>query len=173
MHRIEPLSAAHDRETFSCGSPPLDLYLRQTAGQHARKGISRTFVLVNETAPTPRPVLGYFTLNLCQAHGEDLPRELARRLPRDVPALKLGRLAVARDRQGQGLGRLLLVAAMEKVVEVHASAGGIGLFVDAKDETARAWYQRFGFTPLPEQPLQLFLPLATIMEALGSTGSTG
>ena len=167
MHRIEPLSTAHDREAFVCGSPPLDVYLRQTAGQHARKGISRTFVLVDEGEPKPRPVLGYFTLNLCQVHGVDLPANLARRLPREVAALKLGRLAVARGHQRQGLGRLLLVAAMEKVLEVHASAGGIGLFVDAKDEAARAWYQQFGFIALPDHPFQLFLPLATMRDALG------
>ncbi len=170
VHRIESLSAAHDRERFVCGSPPLDLYLRQTAGQHARKGISQTFVLVEEVERTPRPVLGFFTLNLCQIHGVDLPPNLARRLPREVAALKLGRLAVAREHQRQGLGRLLLIAAMEKVLKVHASAGGIGLFVDAKAEAARTWYQQFGFTPLPDQPFQLFLPLATIREALERIG---
>ena len=78
----------------------------------------------------------------------------------------MGRLAVAANRQRQGLGKLLLVAAMRKVVEVYESAGGIGLFVDAKDEAARAYYERFGFVPLPESALQLFLPLQTLRKAL-------
>jgi hypothetical protein len=61
---------------------------------------------------------------------------------------------------------MLLVAAMKKVIEVFESAGGIGLFVDAKDEAAKSYYQRFGFVPLPENSWQLFLPLQTLRQAL-------
>ena len=169
MRKIESLVRGHDREGFDCGSDPLNRYLRQTARQHAERGISRTFVLVEAAATEPKPILGFFTLNLCQLKGEALPAELARRLPRDVGGVKLGRLAVAKDRQAQGIGKLLLVAAMQKVLEVFASAGGIGLFVDAKDEAARGYYQHFGFVLLPDHPLQLFLPLATLSEALAKT----
>ena len=52
------------------------------------------------------------------------------------------------------------------------TAGGLGLFVDAKDDAARTYYERFGFLPLPDNPLQLFLPLSTIQEALRATGRT-
>lgn len=166
MYTIELLSCGHDREGFDCGSESLNTYLRQTARQHTKRGISRTFVLVETGTAVPKPILGFFTLNLCQLRAEHLPADMARRLPRDVPGLKLGRLAVGRNRQRQGLGRLLLVAALNKVVEVFESAGGIGLFVDAKDEAAKAYYERFGFLPLPENPHQLFLPLATIQEVL-------
>jgi len=61
---------------------------------------------------------------------------------------------------------MLLVAAMKKVIEVFESAGGVGLFVDAKDESAKAYYERFGFMPLPDNFLQLFLPLQTLRKAL-------
>ena len=166
MYSIELLSRAHDREGFDCGSEPLNAYFRQTARQHTERGISRTFALVDEDASEPKPVLGFFTLNICQIRAEQLPPELARKLPRDVAGIKLGRLAVAADRQRQGLGKLLLVAAMKKVIEVFESAGGIGLFVDAKDDAARAYYERFGFVPLPDNVLQLFLPLQTLRKAL-------
>ena len=43
-------------------------------------------------------------------------------------------------------------------------AGGIGLFVDAKDENAAAYYAQFGFVPLDGSPLTLFLPIQTIRE---------
>ncbi len=168
MYRIELLSRRHDREGFDCGSGPLNVYLRQTARQHSERGISRTFVLVEEKAPEPTPILGFFTVNICQLGGERLPAAVARKLPREVPGLKLGRLAVAKGHQGQGLGKLLLIAAMQKVLEVFESAGGIGLFVDAKDEAAKAFYEHFGFVPLPDNPLQLFLPLATLRDAVGS-----
>ena len=64
---------------------------------------------------------------------------------------------------------MLLVAAMKKVQEVFLSAGGIGLFVDAKDETAKVYYEGFGFVPLPSNPLQLFLPLNSIQQALSQS----
>ena len=168
MYNVELLSRAHNRESFDCGSEPLNAYLRHTARQHTERGISRTFVLVEQGVKEPKPVLGFFTLNICQIRAEQLPPELARKLPREVAGLKLGRLAVAANRQRQGLGQLLLVAAMEKVIEVFESAGGIGLFVDAKDEAATAYYERFGFVPLPDNSLLLFLPLQTLRRALES-----
>lgn len=172
MHKLELLSRAHDRDGFDCGSDALNAYLRQIARQQTERGISRTFVLVEETTKEPKPILGFFTLNLCQLRSEQLPPELSRRLPREASGLKLGRLAIAKDWQRQGLGQVLLVAAMKKVEEVFESAGGLGLFVDAKDDAARTYYERFGFLPLPDNPLQLFLPLSTIQEALRATGRT-
>jgi GNAT superfamily N-acetyltransferase len=166
VFKVELLSRAHDREGFDCGNEPLNTYLRQTARQHTERGISRTFVLVEETAAEPKAVAGYFTLNICQLRAEQLPAEVARRLPRDVAGVKLGRLAVAKTRQRQGLGKLLLVSAMKKFAEIFDSVGGIGLFVDAKDNEAKAYYERFGFVSLPDNPLLLFLPLQTIREAL-------
>lgn len=166
MNRIQILGREHDREGFDCGSEPLNVYLKRTARQHAERGISRTFVLVEESGQEPKIILGFFTLNICQLKTEQLPAEFARSLPRQVSGVKLGRLAIAKDCQGQGLGKLLLVAAMKKVLEIFESAGGIGLFVDAKDDQAKAYYERFGFVPLPETPLQLFLPLQTIKAVL-------
>lgn len=170
MYSLDLLSREHDRELFDCGSEPLNAYFRQAARQHIERGISRTFVLVEREATPPKRVLGYFTLNLCQLKAEHLPAEFANRLPREVAGIKLGRLAVSQDRQRQGLGRILLVAAMKKVLDVFESAGGIGLFVDAKDETAKRYYERFGFVVLPENPLLLFLPLQTIHEVLAQPG---
>jgi len=89
-----------------------------------------------------------------------------KKLPRSVSGVRLGRLAVARDLQRQGLGRILLVAAMKKFVEIFNTAGGIGLFVDAKDQRAKAFYEHFGFVPMSSDDLELFLPVATIREVL-------
>lgn len=170
MLSVELLSREHDRENFDCGNEPLNAYFRQTARQHIERGISRTFVLVESEAAPPKLVLGYFTLNLCQLKAEHLPTVFAKRLPREVAGIKLGRLAVSLDRQREGLGRVLLVAAMHKVLDVFQSAGGIGLFVDAKDEAAKRYYERFGFAALPDNPLLLFLPLQAIHDALVQRG---
>ena len=133
MHKIELLAESHDREKFDCGSDPLNLFLRQTARQHADRGISRTFVLVNEDAAAPKPILGFFSLNLCRIKSESFAPGEAKRLPREVSGVRLGRLAVAGTNQRLGIGKTLLVAAMEKFLEIFNAAGGIGLFVDAKD----------------------------------------
>ena len=166
MRKIELLAKSHDRDGFDCGSDPLNLFLKQTARQHAERGISRTFVLVDGGAATPNPILGFFSLNICQLKSESLSAEAARRLPRDVSGIRLGRLAVAKAHQGQGIGKTLLVAAMGKFIEIFNAAGGIGLFVDAKDQEAKRYYEQFGFVSLPSNELELFLPLRTIQEAL-------
>ncbi|HEX9047561.1 MAG TPA: GNAT family N-acetyltransferase [Verrucomicrobiae bacterium] len=166
MHKIELLEKFHDRDGFDCGSEPLNLYLRQTARQHAERGISRTFVLVDESSAPPKPILGYFALNICQIKSEALAPAEAKKLPWNVPGVRLGRLAVAKGCQRQGLGKILLVAAMEKFMEIFHRAGGVGLFVDAKDQGAKRYYEQFGFIGMPSNELELFLPVKTIREAL-------
>ena len=170
MHKIELLAKTHDRDGFDCGSEPLNLFLRQTARQHAERGISRTFVLVDEAAAAPKPIVGFFSLNICQIKSESLTLQEAKKLPRDVAGVRLGRLAVAKAYQRQGIGKTLLVAAMGKFIEIFNSAGGIGLFVDAKDQDAKRYYEQFGFVVMPSNELELFLPVKTIQEALESHG---
>jgi len=165
VYVLENLSKRHDREGFDCGSEPLNLFLSQTARQHAERGISRTFVLTLEEGDS-NIILGFFSLNLCQIKAETLTPRESKRLPRDVAGVRLGRLAVSLNHQRKGLGRLLLVAGMQKFLEIHGVAGGIGLFVDAKDLEAKRYYEQFGFVPLPSNELELFLPMKSIQEAL-------
>ena len=168
MRKIELLAKSHDRDGFDCGSEPLNLFIKQTARQHAERGISRTFVLADEDASDPKPIVGFFSLNLCQIKSESLSPAEAKKLPRDVSGIRLGRLAVHKEYQRQGIGKILLAAAMGKFIEIFNTAGGIGLFVDAKDQDAKRYYEQFGFVPLPSNELELFLPVKTIHEALTS-----
>ena len=168
MRKIELLAKSHDRDGFDCGNEPLNLFLKQTARQHAVRGISRTFVLVEEGAAEPKPILGFISLNLCQIKSESFSAEEAKRLPRDVSGVRLGRLAVSREYQRQGIGKTLLVAAMGKFIEIFNTAGGIGLFADAKDQEAKRYYEQFGLVSLPSNELELFLPVKTIQEALAN-----
>jgi ribosomal protein S18 acetylase RimI-like enzyme len=168
VHKIELLAKSHDRDGFDCGSEPLNLFLKQTARQHGERGISRTFVLVDEAAAAPKPIVGFFSLNICQIKSESLTTQATKKLPRDVAGVRLGRLAVAKATQRQGIGKTLLVAAMRKFIEIFNTAGGIGLFVDAKDQDAKRYYEQFGFVAMPSNELELFLPVKTIQEALAS-----
>jgi ribosomal protein S18 acetylase RimI-like enzyme len=62
----------------------------------------------------------------------------------------------------RGYGCLLLAEAIHRTVLIAEQAGLIGLFVDAKDERAYKFYERYGFVSLPGHVLQLFLPLETL-----------
>jgi ribosomal protein S18 acetylase RimI-like enzyme len=166
LRKIERLAKSHGRDAFDCGSELLNLFLKQTARQHAARGISRTFVLVEEGASEPKPILGFFSLNLCQIKSESLSAEEAKKLPRDVSGTRLGRLAVAKEYQRQGIGKTVLVAAMGKFMEISNTAGGIGLFVDSIDHDAKRYYEQFGFVALPSNELERFLPVKTIQAAL-------
>jgi ribosomal protein S18 acetylase RimI-like enzyme len=166
VNKLEPLDRSHNRDGFDCGAEPLNAFLKQTARQHGERGISRTFVLVAEESIPPKPVLGYFSLNLCQLQSEELPPAEARRFPKMVSGVRLGRLAVDLQYQRQGIGKMLLIGAMRRFMEIFRTAGGIGLFVDAKDENAKRYYEQFGFEPMPSNPLELFLPVKVIEATL-------
>ena len=76
----------------------------------------------------------------------------------------MGRLAVDQAFKGQGLGAALLADAMRRAVTAEIAA--YALVVDAKDETAARFYAHHGFIALPEQPLFLFIPLATVKDLI-------
>ena len=160
MKVVELLEKRHDRDDFDCGSEALNQFLRQTARQHIQKGISRTFVLVNTAQPNI--IMGFFTLSLCEVQSATLSPQLAQKYPLKIPAVKLARLAVAQAFQRKGLGGILMVEAMQRAVIVAENAGGIGLFVDAKDAAAKVYYENYGFTSLEDNSLVMFLPLSTL-----------
>lgn len=164
-YRIEPLRSEHDRRGFRCSSPALDQYLKTQAGQDVRRQLAAVFVLTEAGSPV---VIGYYSLSSTSIQHRDVPEELARRLPySSLPATLLGRLAVDSRRHGERLGEFLLMDALDRAV---AAAGGIGswaVVVDAKDEAAAAFYEHYGFRRFLDDPLRLFLPMATVAKVLG------
>ncbi|MGM3306093.1 GNAT family N-acetyltransferase [Anabaena sp. WFMT] len=136
--------------------------MTRTARQHIQKGISRTFVLVE--TEQPKTIIGFFTLSISEVQTEKLPPQLAKKYPTKVPGVKLARLAVTQDWQYQGIGEILMIEAMKRALVIAENAGVIGLFVDAKDEKAKAYYQRYGFVSLLDNTLEMFLPLETIKQ---------
>lgn len=153
--QVLPLTGSHDRQGFDCGRQELNDWLWQVARQHQDKGLSKTFVATREEAPTR--ICGYYALTLAELENRHLPEAWRKKLPRRIPGVRLGRLAVDRQYQGKNLGELLLVDALTRAQRIHTAADGIGLFVDAVDEQAAGYYQRFGFEASPDNPLLLFL----------------
>jgi ribosomal protein S18 acetylase RimI-like enzyme len=158
---IVSLTRNHDRAAFDCGVPELNSFLKTTARQHSNKGISRTFVLSEQEKP--KVIIGYFTLTLSEVRAETLPTAYANKYPQHgLPAVRLVRLAVSGKYQGMGYGSLLIAEAIHRTVLIAEQAGLIGLFVDAKDQRAQQFYEKYGFVSLPDHALQLFLPLETL-----------
>ncbi len=161
---VEPLGPHHDRASFSCGEPSLDRYIRRQASQDARRRVARVFVASG--GPSER-IAGYYTLSAASFEKDNLPADLARRLPHyPVPAAVIGRLAVDLRSQGSGLGEALLLDAIHRVVRAGDTIGVYAVVVDALHDRASAFYERYGFVPFPSQPLRLYLPLRAF-ERLG------
>ena len=138
--------------------PALDEYIRRFAEQHRRRGISAVYVLTDATAPTQ--ILGYYTLSAAEVDGLQLADAERQKLPRyPVPCFRMGRLACRSDRQGQGLGKILLGCAVDRCLKARQQVAAYALIVDAKDDESKAFYKHFGFKSLLDAPLTLYLPL--------------
>ena len=168
QYRFEPLDRHHDRAAFSCGVPALDHYLQRQARQDMQRHVAAVFVLEDGEAGQ---IAGYYTLSATAIGLTDLPDDLARRLPRypDLPAVLLGRLAVDSRYQGQGLGEILLMDALARALTQSQQIAALAVIVDAKDDAAVGFYQRYGFQQLVNQPQRLFLPMQTIAAVLASS----
>jgi GNAT superfamily N-acetyltransferase len=156
--RVAALDPAADRSSFRCGVGALDRYFATQASQDVRRRVAACFVA---TSPAGA-IAGYYTLASASIGLGDLPENLARKLPRypNVPAVRLGRLAVATAFKGQGLGAALLADALRRAATAEIAA--YALIVDAKDEEAARFYAHHGFEGFAAQPLLLFLPLAVV-----------
>jgi ribosomal protein S18 acetylase RimI-like enzyme len=155
---LVPLDAAHDRTTFRSDSEPLNRYLREQVTQDIRRRVAACFVALADG----QRIAGYYTLASASLLLADLPASTGQKLPRypTVPAVRMGRLAVDQAFKDQGLGGALLADALDRAARSEIAA--FALMVDAKDEAAAAFYRHHGFIALPDSPLTLFLPLATV-----------
>jgi GNAT superfamily N-acetyltransferase len=153
---IEPLSSKHDRSSFDCGEPSLNTYLRQYARQNDEKGLGRTYVAVE---PGQTRVEGYYTISTGAVTFEQVPEKLPRY---PIPVVHLGRLAVDLSAQGKGLGELLLIDALKRATLAAEQLGIYAVEVRALNDSAQRFYLKYGFTPLLDDELHLYLSMKTI-----------
>lgn len=149
-YRIE-LLRKQGRSGFESGSPDLDTYLRQRATQDMKRRVASCFVAIDDSDD----LAGFYTIAATSLVLDRLPADHARRLPRypAVPAVLLGRLAVATAHQGKGLGGALLADAILRASRAEVMA--YAMVVDAKDETAARFYEHLGFQRLIDDPRRL------------------
>ncbi|MGD1987768.1 MAG: GNAT family N-acetyltransferase [Desulfobacterales bacterium] len=159
---IAPLNPTHDRTGFECGVDALDRYLKRQAKQDSKRRIARVFVATKPDNPSS--VIGYYTLSTLSIELNQLPEKLARKLPRhQVPAALIGRLAVSKAAQGQGIGKMLLADAIKRTLAVGDQIAIYAMVVDVIDDSVKGFYEQFGFTQLSDDSPRLFLPLKSII----------
>jgi ribosomal protein S18 acetylase RimI-like enzyme len=147
------------RRSFSCGVTALDDYFKRFAKPNHLKNIGKTFVLLEEDGF----VLGFYTTSMGSIEFLALPQYLRERLPKyPIPIARIARLAVSSKRQRQGWGEFLLVDALNRIRNAASFVAAFAVVVDAKDETARAFYIKFGFVPFEDHSLCLFLLMDSI-----------
>jgi ribosomal protein S18 acetylase RimI-like enzyme len=144
-----------DRQNFSCGTPELDVYLLRQANQDVARGFAT--VVLARALDKPAAIAGYYAFSAASVPIVSLPENIVAKMPRyrNVPAILLGRLAVALPRQNHRIGSLLLFDALKRAC---ASEIAWAVFlVEAKNERAAAFYEKFCFLRFHQAPHSLWM----------------
>ena len=144
-----------DKSGFACAESALDAYLQKQAGQDMKRGF--TTVVVARGSSSPDVIVGFYTLCAASILLTALPEDTARKMPRypSVPAIRLGRLAVASSVQGQHIGSLLVMDALRRACRNELAWAAF--LVDAKNERAAVFYEKFLFQRFNENRLSLWM----------------
>ena len=147
---VEQLAKHHARGPFDCGIESLNRYLIQLSGQYERRHLSRTYVA---TLPPNSRVVGYYSISSAQV---DYTRVSLKQFPRHptgipLPCALIGKLAVDREYQKRGMGQHLLLHALRNVKRVSDQIAISAVLIHAIDETAKRFYEQYGFRSLSEQ----------------------
>lgn len=166
--RIEPLDPAiHDREAFSCCVEQVDNYFRKTANKLAKADNVRVWVMVESDGR----LIGFYAINAHSVDYTDLPAKFARTRPAhgQIPAAYISMIGVDTRFAGRGFGGDLLVNALSRIARAADEVGISVVMLDVLDcgnpdlvKTRLKLYTGYGFSPLPSNPLRLFMPLATV-----------
>lgn len=158
-YRLEPLRGTHRRAGFRSGQAQVDDWLARYALQAQDKHLSATKVLVSPE----NCIAGFYTLAMGQVDFKDLPPEIMRHLPRRaLPVAVLAWLGIDQDRQGHGLGSRLLAQALRDCYEAGETFAIIAVVLDCVDDSAKAFYSRWGFRELPGHANRLYLSWAEL-----------
>ena len=156
----------HDKKNFDCGVESLNNYLKSISGQHDKKDLSRTFVLVSEQRPSQ--IKGFYSLTLCTVELESLPPDIAKKYPNTIHCALIGRLAVNKSSQRQGIGSILLIDAIKKAIKSSTNIPTPMIIIDAKTPIARQIYLDMGFSSFPVDSDRLFMTMRDATEMINS-----
>lgn len=149
-----PLDEGHDFSEFDCGVSSLNDWLRRRARSNQVSGASRTYVVCDGVR-----VIGYYCLSSGALAVSDAPGALRRNMPDPIPMTVLGRLAIDKGWQGKGIGVAMLQDAVLRSRQAAQILGIRGVLVHAISDDAKAFYERYGFSASPQNPMTLVLSL--------------
>ncbi|WP_214111387.1 GNAT family N-acetyltransferase [Acrocarpospora catenulata] len=144
MYDREPLDQEHRLDVFDCGKEVLNDWLKMWALHAQKNRTARTFVWTSAGS-----VVAYYSLAGHLLQKDELPARVGRGGPRQIPAIILARLALDSSLHGQGRGARLLVDALSTAVESSHRVAARLVVVDALDDEAVAFYEKFGFIRIP------------------------
>lgn len=156
VYNIEKLAKHHDRANFDCGNDPLNRYLVQYANQHSKKGLSKTYVLIDDS--NPNQILGFYSISANAFNGgvSGYPSEM------NLPCVLLGRLAIASHTKGQGLGNYLVINALETIKRLANDLGIAVVMVELNGLHLVPFYAQFGFVQTTPNSLTMYMKVSDI-----------
>lgn len=158
----EPLGRRHDISQFNSGVSSIDTWLRSKAHLNEAKGGARTYVICDGER-----VVGFYSLAASAMEKRRLSSRESRNMPEPVPVILLGQLAVDTRHQGMGLGVGLLADAVRRSLVAASLIGARAVVVQAVNERAKNFYERFGFRPFSDrEAFMLAVRMSEVREVL-------
>lgn len=157
MLNVIPLAKHHDRAGFDCENIELNQYLVQYANQHAKKGIAKTYVLIDDEMPNK--ILGFYCMG---AYTLDNSNRVLAGFPNEVPTCLLGRLAIDKSMQGKSLANHLFAHAFLNIGKVATIMGLAFVVVDVKHDGLVPFYQKMGFEQLQPNGKRMVLSVKAL-----------
>ena len=159
---IELLNSTFERDSFDCGKEQLNGYLKNLASQNQKKGFAKTYIATSDNLS--KKVIGYYSISTSSVKFESLPEDVRKPFPSEypIPVVLLAKLAVDKTYRKKGLGKELLFHALHKAFTISKEIGVVAVTVDAIDEEAKQFYEKYSFREFSDRKLSLFLPMKVI-----------
>jgi GNAT superfamily N-acetyltransferase len=160
---IRPLDPSISRAAFCCGNDRIDNFFKNNARKQHDVHRVRVYVAHYEGE-----AVGYYYLVAATHPPEKVSAEAIEKFGRvnATPSVYLGMIGTHGPWQGNGIGKILMLHAMQKTLEVASLIGIYALTLTAIDEETAKRYERWGFTRFVEGELDMFIPITTIRDAL-------